>query len=370
MATKKHLKRGTPVLPQEIIQIILSKLPANSLLRFKTVSRSWYTIISDPLFIQTHLCSSLSESNSFAKSQDPKSQTVKLLEGPYGEYDVMSFCGCVLLLVEANISLKKRLVLWNPSTRTETYVWSPDICSSRQSYGLCYDRTSHNFKSSSSSSSPFGDRLGSGGGGGSLKNSSSSSSSSSGNRLDSGSGGVGGDGRRSRSWTKRNEFPCSGKPDTSAPGVCVNGAIYWVWRSSYNKVKEIMYFDPRDDKLKMLQMPEDVVVDDVSKSIRLVNLRGCLGLYYCVKGGDEKKTITVRIWTKEKGVDENCWNESVTFDNVLDRIWWFKPRCFVENKIVIRFRDSTRFVNYDPFKNTIEEFEGDASCYEYEFVPY
>ncbi|EYU40592.1 hypothetical protein MIMGU_mgv1a023062mg, partial [Erythranthe guttata] len=240
MAAKKHLKRGTPVLPQEIIQIILSNLPPNSLLRFKTVSKSWYTIISDPLFIQTHLCSSLSESNSFAKSQDPESQPVKLLEGPCGEYDVMSFCGCVLLLVEANISLKKRLVLWDPCTRTETYVWSPDICSGRQSYGLCYDRTSRNFKVVALS----------------LETERYVVYSS-----------------RNRSWTKRHGFPGSGKPDTSAPGVYVNGAIYWVWRRSYNK-------------------------------------------------------------------------------------------------IVIRFRDSTRFVNYDPFKNTFEEFEGDASCYEYEFVPY
>ncbi|KAL7109864.1 hypothetical protein ACP275_06G202000 [Erythranthe tilingii] len=43
------------LLPQEIITEILSKLPVNSLLRFKSVSKSWRFLISSKHLIKTHL---------------------------------------------------------------------------------------------------------------------------------------------------------------------------------------------------------------------------------------------------------------------------------------------------------------------------
>ncbi|KAL2901767.1 F-box protein CPR1 [Bienertia sinuspersici] len=42
-------------LPQEIIVEILSRLPVNSLLRFKRVCKSWYSLIKTPQFIKLHL---------------------------------------------------------------------------------------------------------------------------------------------------------------------------------------------------------------------------------------------------------------------------------------------------------------------------
>ncbi|EYU18259.1 hypothetical protein MIMGU_mgv1a025200mg, partial [Erythranthe guttata] len=59
VATKSVKKSTSSNIPEEIIEIILLKLPSiKSLVRFKAVSKSWNTIISDPLFIQNHLHSS------------------------------------------------------------------------------------------------------------------------------------------------------------------------------------------------------------------------------------------------------------------------------------------------------------------------
>ncbi|KAI7729564.1 hypothetical protein M8C21_028012 [Ambrosia artemisiifolia] len=46
---------GGKHLPPEITEAILRLLPAKSLGRFKSVSKTWNALISDPLFIKTHL---------------------------------------------------------------------------------------------------------------------------------------------------------------------------------------------------------------------------------------------------------------------------------------------------------------------------
>ena len=44
-----------PELPQEIITNILSRLPIKSLLQFKSVSKLWLSLISNPQFVELHL---------------------------------------------------------------------------------------------------------------------------------------------------------------------------------------------------------------------------------------------------------------------------------------------------------------------------
>uniref|UniRef100_A0ACD5UB53 Uncharacterized protein n=2 Tax=Avena sativa TaxID=4498 RepID=A0ACD5UB53_AVESA len=62
--TSKKMKSKTQTeLLEEMILEILIRLPVKSILRFKSVSKAWCAMISDPLFIRTHLLHSASKSN-------------------------------------------------------------------------------------------------------------------------------------------------------------------------------------------------------------------------------------------------------------------------------------------------------------------
>ena len=54
-STGDGLLHRQPFLPVELVVEILSRLPVKSLLLFKSVCKSWKTLISDPKFAQTHI---------------------------------------------------------------------------------------------------------------------------------------------------------------------------------------------------------------------------------------------------------------------------------------------------------------------------
>ncbi|KAL7086996.1 hypothetical protein ACP275_13G037800 [Erythranthe tilingii] len=101
-------------LPDEIIETVLSKLPVNCLLRNKTVSKSWNTIISDTLFLKNHQGESSSSSNlqtlflshllfstefDLVKFQDLNIQEVQQLKSPPTcPYKMLCYCDGVILL--------------------------------------------------------------------------------------------------------------------------------------------------------------------------------------------------------------------------------------------------------------------------------
>ncbi|XP_074273794.1 F-box protein CPR1-like [Silene latifolia] len=54
---------ATPILPLDIIIDILSRLQSKTLIRFKSVSKQWYSLISSPDFINLHLTQTLISQN-------------------------------------------------------------------------------------------------------------------------------------------------------------------------------------------------------------------------------------------------------------------------------------------------------------------
>ncbi|XP_012856904.1 PREDICTED: probable F-box protein At1g14315 [Erythranthe guttata] len=192
------IEHHTSNLPNEIIEIILLHLPIKSLLRFKSVSKSWNSIISNPVFAHTHLQFSnspnlfLIKNRSFQgafsllKLEAQKFHREAVLSGPYGWNTVLCHCNGVLLLTDSYFK-PTCYALWNPSTRTETYFTFRYTFYEDMNYG----------------------------------------------------------------------FPFKGTDS----GVFADGAYYWVWRDKED-VRHVVYFDSRIDKLKRLQKPKQLTDED------------------------------------------------------------------------------------------------------------
>ncbi|XP_059285777.1 F-box protein CPR1-like [Lycium ferocissimum] len=154
-------------LQEEITMDILSRLPVQSLLRFKCVSKFWMTLISEPYFMMKHLHHAKNNQNSqkilvlngkfslycSSLSSVQLAEDVHKLDWPssgkpwrckiYGCYDGLAFigfhnCPDTDLIV---------LLLWNPSTRESIALPPPefppeDFCT----WGLGYDSTSDDYK--------------------------------------------------------------------------------------------------------------------------------------------------------------------------------------------------------------------------------
>ncbi|EYU29051.1 hypothetical protein MIMGU_mgv1a023087mg [Erythranthe guttata] len=333
-----------PHIPSEIIEIILSKLSVKSLHRFKSVSKSWNTIITDPLFVQNHIQKSKNSNShnlflsrvrssspirfSVVKFDDKKFQTLPVvIEAPFGCGLVLCFCDGILLLTNHSY---QRLVLWNPSTRTAEKLWHRNGCS-KASFGLCRDPNTDDFKVVVADWYHYSVY--------SCKN---------------------------KSWimlTKNYEIESTGLGlmNRNPKGLCVNGASYWVW--SFENATKIMYYDPRDDKFKMLDKPEKI---DDRKLIFLVNLRGSLCLY-CNFHGIEKNTV--RIWEKENGIDNNSWKELITIKyHKVSVFSVLQPLCFNQNKIAFT-EDYDRLVIYNLCDRRLEEFKTDTQFWDIASVP-
>ncbi|KAL7218712.1 hypothetical protein ACSBR2_011895 [Camellia fascicularis] len=120
--TKKSMLNA--FIPDEVLIEILARLPVKSLLRFRSVCKSQYPLITNPSFITTHLnrtksnhnhrdrCFSLTDDETFGN------ESVKL-EYPFQNYDelfkIVGSCSGLLCLSDYNGS--DYVVLWNPSIR-------------------------------------------------------------------------------------------------------------------------------------------------------------------------------------------------------------------------------------------------------------
>ncbi|EYU40582.1 hypothetical protein MIMGU_mgv1a025106mg [Erythranthe guttata] len=333
-------------LPIEIIEIVLLKLSVKSLLRFKSVCKSWNILISDPVFVRKHHLRQLqskgsenlfllknSEVNSYGFSlvkfeeKGQKIETLQQVFGPYLWATVLCFCEGLILISDLS---NKNFALWNPSTRTHTYFQATFYCG-EAAFGICHDPITDDFKVVIAKSYDYSVY--------SCNN---------------------------NSWTmleKRYETKYNDYRVEYGLGVCVDGVSYW---ASTHK-PQIVYYDPRDDEFKILEKPE--ILND-TKSIHVVELMGCLGMY-CYKGSNE---TSVRIWTKGKGIDNHSWNELVNVENVVNvakSTWRIEPQCLVGNEIVIRTNEpkDDGLVVYNPCKNTFDAFE-EIKVFGFGLVPY
>ncbi|XP_012843206.1 PREDICTED: putative F-box protein At3g16210 [Erythranthe guttata] len=330
-------KQEKPVdLPADMIEFILSKLPVKSLLRFKSVCKSWNTIISDPVFIRNHrhlsmfsnvqnlflAKISLGYHNFFSlvKLEGRKFITVEKIKGPDQWNTILCVCDGVLLLSDF---WYRNFTLWNPSKRTETKFSSPIEFESRLNFGLCHNPITGDFKAVIVYRSHY------------LVFST-----------------------RDKDIVNVREFDDQTTHGSSELmnfcGVCADGVVYWAMQR--DNCTEIVYFDPRDDEFRVLEKPEYLKDDD--RSFHLTIWKGFLCLYR--NGEDETR---VEIWAKEKGCGNstNNWMNVITIENVEKPISCFKPQCFVENKVLIVSKRSMSL--YSPWAKTFELVDdADLAC--------
>ncbi|XP_073021302.1 F-box/kelch-repeat protein At3g23880-like [Primulina eburnea] len=251
--------------PYDVLENILSRLPVKSLLRLKTVCKSWNAMIKDPGFAGTHSKQSkLSNSQRFFVGYSCGEKTYSWMKFKGHEFYMESvglfqseeykyayyLCGCEGILLFEDIyreTRERKFVLLNPFTRNYSTFSCPfydEILDNRICfcgwYGLCFDKYEDDYK--------FVAVLR----GGrylvySVKND---------------------------SWIERQSelrgYVCF-------RGTYVNGVVYWIMSDclSFFSPGEIVYFDPKDDLLKQLRGPEDLK----NVNFELTNLRGNLCLY-------------------------------------------------------------------------------------------
>ncbi|MED6106073.1 hypothetical protein PIB30_001466 [Stylosanthes scabra] len=264
------------VLPVELIQAILLRVPARHLFPLKLVSKLWLSLISNPEFVELHLHrnSALTPAFFFTENSEKAclvdlhalfnedatiGAAIKDVPIPFGKkkkekknpttiyFEVLGSCrGFVFLHRKPHV-----IVVWNPVTgscKQICYLYSYPHIFKRDRYffgsilyGVGYDASNDDYLVVFT-----------------LKE----------DRIDCFS-------LRKNSWMKINvEFPISlTRFDTKPKGLFLNGGIHWLCYEA------ILMFDVREKSLSEICLPpEQNSVGGASSN--LVILDGCLALYY------------------------------------------------------------------------------------------
>ncbi|KAB1201526.1 hypothetical protein CJ030_MR0G003213 [Morella rubra] len=164
MLGQERLKKGTWMnnLPEDIIVEILLQLPVKPLLRFRCVSKRWFSLISDPHFAKSHfkrasertqrllLSTSLRLGSLEVDKPFGNGSAVKKLNFPFKQRGRrVKILGSCNGLVCVSLYGHKDFYIWNPSTGDCRKLPDPAIAVHRKNiyiHGFGYDSSTDDYK--------------------------------------------------------------------------------------------------------------------------------------------------------------------------------------------------------------------------------
>ncbi|KAL3627361.1 hypothetical protein CASFOL_028724 [Castilleja foliolosa] len=120
-------------LPEELIAVILSKLPVKSLLQFKCVCKSWYSLIKSPNFIDIHLNNSIN--HNCIQINTPFSNS-------YGFYNISGPCNGLICMTKNS----DQILIINPATREFRSLFVPQNSYHFDTVAFGFDPNSGEYK--------------------------------------------------------------------------------------------------------------------------------------------------------------------------------------------------------------------------------
>ncbi|KAM7488233.1 hypothetical protein LguiB_025717 [Lonicera macranthoides] len=321
-------------LNDEIIEEILARLPAKSLVRFNLVCKQWRYLISDPNFVRKHLNHVLvDESNNHHKlivhssphfysidyhceeSLDSSTSTKRdfPLQSTNGLYFLGSCNGLLLLGFYDKTYLYNALVLWNPSFTDYNLLPESSFISTSGSVrllGFGYDSSTKDYKvvrviTNSRYGKPMRDVE---------------------QKVEIYT-------LKTNSWkTIQGGIPYGNVSIEAVQGTLVDGSIYWIVTDADFVDKEefdnlILAFDLIDEKFRSMGVPRYDDGESVWGS--LVEVRGCLGLYQTLYQSPD-----VMIWILMEDENRNkCWTKLMKIPK--DFGMYSRPAFFMKNDEVL-----------------------------------
>ncbi|KAK6160216.1 hypothetical protein DH2020_003597 [Rehmannia glutinosa] len=342
LSNEAHDMGKIPHIPQDIFQEILSRLPVKTLMRFKSVCKSWKTLISDPNFSKLHLEKSVDQNRTRFMFLHDYFQCTLAYAPPDGTSETNNkpintneSNGCVDFLASCNGlfcvgNAKDEIFLWNPSTIESKKIPGSKIEFPRFSnctwasvfFGLGYDSTSDDYKLvrvSMFDTEKFQTEV----------------------KIYS---------RNNNTWKRIRDFPYDFP--IGRPGVFVCGGLHWIVSLWCNTVKMYMIavLNLEDENYGLIRLPE------FGQEVRFFEI-GTLGenlvLFCCYF------EFRYDIWILENYGKTETWtriNIVTSSLNNIEAFVYFEPLCLLSpDEILIRI-GAKRFVMYDVKSKQCSDF--------------
>ncbi|PIA31576.1 hypothetical protein AQUCO_04900106v1 [Aquilegia coerulea] len=333
------------LLPWEIIEEIIPRLPARSIKRFRCVSKSWNQFITSPLCLQ-HFEQFNHNSDYHTKlliTSTGKNQNFNQIDCPldhiqFQKFTVLGFCNGLVCVQDFG----KRISLWNFVTNEhidlpeELRKGNRASCFLSEGYGFGYAPRSDDYIVCKFCSHRPADYD---------------------SYMDVYS-------LRYNKWERIEDIPYSTAGRES--GILVSGAVHWLGTPRNREVSIVIACDLDDKNFRELSLPDFDDNTNNSRNVVLDALHGCLCVLRRTKFGH------VELWMmKEYGFKSTSWTKlyNIKIDGSL--YYYSKLLCFTNSGANLLLRDGSNILSYDTKGGSIRKLvTGDITKYHFGAVAY